>query len=228
MRRGFSGAGSQRESQPDHCRYGHILRNFQETAVGQIPFTARPIFAHLFLRMIHGTSSIHVHRIIFAFAVERFRLAGDAARSLGCAAGDVAESLRPGIFPWGRAHARRTGLAILGAGGRAADQWRKNLRDERTCCSASWRSIRRGISTRKLRRAFCPWAVSGVAPNMFMASTTQFGREYMAFSDGLLRQDMPRQYDDSFLDRVSQTGAGEGPAVADATATRPGISCMVR
>ena len=70
--------------------------------------------------------------------------------------------------------------------------------------------------------------VSGVAPNMFMASTTQFGREYMAFSDGLLRQDMPRQYDDSFLDRVSQTGAGEGPAVADATATRPGISCMVR
>src|ERR1700722_9957286 len=59
---------------------------------------------------------------------------------------------------------------------------------------------------------------SGVAANLQMASTTQFGREYMAFSDGLLGQDMPRQYDDSFLDRVSQTGPGEGPAVADATA----------
>jgi hypothetical protein len=59
---------------------------------------------------------------------------------------------------------------------------------------------------------------SGVAANMYMASTTQFGREYIAFSDGLVGQDMPRQYDDSFLDRVSQTGPGEGPAVADATA----------
>src|SRR6202041_1484050 len=59
---------------------------------------------------------------------------------------------------------------------------------------------------------------SGVAANLQMASTTQFGREYMAFSDGLLGQDMPPQYDDSFLDRVSQTGPGEGPAVADATA----------
>ncbi len=59
-------------------------------------------------------------------------------------------------------------------------------------------------------------AVSGVALNMYLASATQFGREYMAFSDGLLGQDMPRQYDDSFLDRVSQTGPGEGPALADA------------
>ena len=59
-------------------------------------------------------------------------------------------------------------------------------------------------------------AASGVALNMYMASATQFGREYMAFSDGLLGQDMPRQYDDSFLDRVSQTGPGEGPALADA------------
>ena len=59
-------------------------------------------------------------------------------------------------------------------------------------------------------------AASGVALNMSLASATQFGREYMAFSDGLLGQDMPRQYDDSFLDRVSQTGPGEGPALADA------------
>jgi len=57
---------------------------------------------------------------------------------------------------------------------------------------------------------------SGVAVNLYMASTTQFGREYMAFSDGLVGQDIPRQYDDSFFDRVSQTGPGEGPALADA------------
>src|SRR5271154_1356712 len=59
-------------------------------------------------------------------------------------------------------------------------------------------------------------ATTGVAAGVYMASTTQFGREYMALSDGLLGQDMPRQYDDSFLDRVSQTGPGEGPALADA------------
>jgi hypothetical protein len=58
---------------------------------------------------------------------------------------------------------------------------------------------------------------SGVAAGMYLASTTQYGREYMAFSDGLMGQDMPRQYDDSYLDRVSQTGPGEGPVVADAT-----------
>src|SRR5271155_1256921 len=72
---------------------------------------------------------------------------------------------------------------------------------------------------------------SGVAPNTYMASTTQFGREYMAFSDGLVGQDMPRQYDDSFFDRVSQVGPGEGPAAADATdpgSISPGVhQCAV-
>ena len=59
-----------------------------------------------------------------------------------------------------------------------------------------------------------------------MASATQFGREYMAFSDGLMGQDLPRQYDDTNFDRVSQIGPAEGPAVADATATgniSPGV-----
>jgi hypothetical protein len=62
-------------------------------------------------------------------------------------------------------------------------------------------------------------AASIVAPNMFMASTTIFGREYMAFSNALLGQDLPRQYDDSNFDRVSQIGPAEGPSVADSTAT---------
>jgi hypothetical protein len=57
---------------------------------------------------------------------------------------------------------------------------------------------------------------AGISPNLLFASTTQFGREYMAFSNGLLGQDMPRQYDDIFFDRVSQVGPGEGPAAADA------------
>jgi hypothetical protein len=74
-------------------------------------------------------------------------------------------------------------------------------------------------------------AAAGIVPGMFMASTTQFGREYMALSDGLVGQDMPRQYDDVNLDRVSQVGPGEGPALADATAAgniSPGVhQCSV-
>jgi hypothetical protein len=60
--------------------------------------------------------------------------------------------------------------------------------------------------------------VSGAAkPSLYLASTTHFGREYMAFADGTIGQDLPRQYDDSNYDRVSQVGPGEGPTVADST-----------
>jgi hypothetical protein len=60
--------------------------------------------------------------------------------------------------------------------------------------------------------------VAGAAkPNLYLASTTLFGREYMAFSDGTIGQDLPRQYDDTNYDRVSQIGPAEGPAVADST-----------
>ena len=58
---------------------------------------------------------------------------------------------------------------------------------------------------------------SAVTPGLFLASTTQFGREYMAFSDSELGQDLPRQYDDTYFDRVSQIGPAEGPTVADST-----------
>jgi hypothetical protein len=57
----------------------------------------------------------------------------------------------------------------------------------------------------------------GVASNLYLDSTTLFGREYMAFGDGITGQDMPRQFDDTHFDRVSQNGPGEGPAVADST-----------
>jgi hypothetical protein len=72
---------------------------------------------------------------------------------------------------------------------------------------------------------------AGGVPNLRLASTTHFGREYMAFSDGLMGQDIPRQFDDANFDRVSQIGPAEGPALADSTAAgtiSPGVhQCSV-
>jgi hypothetical protein len=59
----------------------------------------------------------------------------------------------------------------------------------------------------------------GVAPSLYLASTTLFGREYMAFADGITGQDLPRQFDDTYFDRVSQIGPAEGPAAADSGTT---------
>jgi len=74
--------------------------------------------------------------------------------------------------------------------------------------------------------------VAGAAkPNLYLASTTIFGREYMALSDGVTGQDLPRQYDDTNYDRVSQIGPAEGPAVADSSSggsISPGVhQCVV-
>jgi hypothetical protein len=72
---------------------------------------------------------------------------------------------------------------------------------------------------------------SGVTkPNLYLASTTHFGREYMAFGDGLVGQDFPRQFDSVNFDRVSQVGPGEGPSVADSTTAgniSPGVHQVV-
>nr|MDP9147873.1 hypothetical protein [Acidobacteriota bacterium] len=56
---------------------------------------------------------------------------------------------------------------------------------------------------------------SGLAANAYANSTTLFGREYLAISDGRTGTDLPRQYDDTNFDRVSQGGPGAGPAVVD-------------
>ncbi|MFI5093845.1 MAG: hypothetical protein ACHQIK_10430 [Candidatus Acidiferrales bacterium] len=56
---------------------------------------------------------------------------------------------------------------------------------------------------------------SGLTPNSYGNSTTIFGREYLALSDGKIGNDLPRQYDDTNFDRVSQSGPGAGPAVVD-------------
>src|SRR5579864_5496809 len=56
---------------------------------------------------------------------------------------------------------------------------------------------------------------TGLAVNSFGNSTTIFGREYLAISDGKTGNDLPRQYDDTNFDRVSQSGPGAGPTVVD-------------
>ena len=56
---------------------------------------------------------------------------------------------------------------------------------------------------------------SGLSAGAYANSCTLFGREYLALSDGMTGNDLPRQYDDTNLDRVSQSGPGAGPTVVD-------------
>ncbi|HVM59347.1 MAG TPA: hypothetical protein VMV72_00635 [Verrucomicrobiae bacterium] len=56
---------------------------------------------------------------------------------------------------------------------------------------------------------------SGLTTGAYAHSCTLFGREYVATSDGITGNDLPRQYDDTNLDRVSQSGPGAGPTVMD-------------
>src|SRR5579863_1676323 len=56
---------------------------------------------------------------------------------------------------------------------------------------------------------------TGLAANSYGNSTTLFGREYLAISDGKTGNDLPRQYDDTNFDRVSQGGPGGGPMAVD-------------
>ncbi len=56
---------------------------------------------------------------------------------------------------------------------------------------------------------------TGLAANAYANSTTLFGREYLAISDGKTGNDLPRQFDDTNFDRVSQSGPGAGPTVVD-------------
>ena len=52
---------------------------------------------------------------------------------------------------------------------------------------------------------------SGLIVNSVANSTTLFGREYLSFSDGKSGLDLPRQFDDTNFDRVSQGGPGAAP-----------------
>jgi hypothetical protein len=66
---------------------------------------------------------------------------------------------------------------------------------------------------------------SGLAASAIARSITLFGREYIAISDGKSGADLPRQFDDTNFDRVSQVGPGAGPtSVADAIANISSIA----
>jgi hypothetical protein len=54
---------------------------------------------------------------------------------------------------------------------------------------------------------------AGLATNSYMKAVTAFGREYLAISDGLHGTDVPLQWDGTNLDRVTQDGPGEAPAI---------------
>jgi hypothetical protein len=56
---------------------------------------------------------------------------------------------------------------------------------------------------------------SGLVANSLANSTTLFGREYLAFSDGKSGIDLPRQFDDTSFDRVSQGGPGAAPTCVE-------------
>ena len=60
---------------------------------------------------------------------------------------------------------------------------------------------------------------SDIAPNSFATSVTEDGREFIVFSDLRNATDMPRQYDGSNFDRISQVGPGAPPAIATQSTT---------
>lgn len=68
--------------------------------------------------------------------------------------------------------------------------------------------------------------VHQVVAGLWAQSVSAFGREFIAFSDGLHGQDIPRQYDGTNFDRVTQDGPGAPPtSVADIN-TQVNISTM--
>lgn len=52
-------------------------------------------------------------------------------------------------------------------------------------------------------------------PNSYLNSVSLFGREYLASGDGQYGIEVPLQYDDTNLDRVSQVGPGAAPIALD-------------
>lgn len=60
-----------------------------------------------------------------------------------------------------------------------------------------------------------PSIIGLTTPGSYAKSTTAFGREYIAISDGLRGQEVPLQYDGTNLDRVTQDGPGAPPVVAN-------------
>ena len=62
---------------------------------------------------------------------------------------------------------------------------------------------------------------SAILPNLFAKSATAFSREYIALNNGTIGADIPRQYNDTWLDRVSQVGPGFAPQALDENVSEP-------
>src|SRR5690242_19972093 len=60
---------------------------------------------------------------------------------------------------------------------------------------------------------------SSIIPGTFAKSASLFTREYLAIGDGKFGLDIPRQFDDTNFDRVSQVGPGAAPIVIDENST---------
>src|SRR6202158_4064653 len=73
-----------------------------------------------------------------------------------------------------------------------------------------------GILYKETTPATLASVASGLAANYYANSTTLFGREYLAISNGIAGNDLPRQFDDTNFDRVSQSGPGAGPTAVGA------------
>lgn len=58
-------------------------------------------------------------------------------------------------------------------------------------------------------------SIATVQPGMYANSISAFGREYIAFNDGHHGSDIPRQFDGTNFDRVSQDGVGAGPTATN-------------
>src|SRR5207245_4493162 len=56
---------------------------------------------------------------------------------------------------------------------------------------------------------------SNILFNALANSVTMFGREYIAIGDGKYGYDIPRQYNDSTLERIGNTGPGQSPSAID-------------
>lgn len=52
-------------------------------------------------------------------------------------------------------------------------------------------------------------------PGLYAQSVSAFGREFIAFSDGIHGADIPRQYDGAFYDRVTHDGPAAAPVAQD-------------
>src|SRR5271166_3420300 len=60
---------------------------------------------------------------------------------------------------------------------------------------------------------------SQILPGSYARSTTLFNREFFGLGKGISGYDTPRQFDDTYFDRISSEGPGQAPAVADESAT---------